>query len=103
MVYQNNEGFASVGIRNGKAVLRVKLKALEANLGEVAVKGNQAVIKVSSEDGMMYDFMVDGKSLGKLNTLLFSSEVAGGFTGVTLGMYAVGGTAQFEYFDYKED
>ena len=103
VVYQNNEGFASVGIRNGKAVLRVKLKALEANLGEVAVKGNQAVINVSSKDGMMYDFMVDGKPLGNLNTLLFSSEVAGGFTGVTLGMYAVGGTAQFEYFDYKED
>ena len=103
VVYQNNEGFASVGIRNGKAVLRVKLKALEANLGEVAVKGNQAVINVSSKDGMMYDFMVDGKPLGKLNTLLFSSEVAGGFTGVTLGMYAVDGTAQFDYFDYKED
>ena len=102
VVYQNEGGYASVGIVNGKAVLRVKLKAIEATLGEVAVKGNRAVLKISSKDGLMYDFMVDGKSLGNLNTLLFSSEVAGGFTGVTLGMYAVGGTARFDYFDYKE-
>ena len=102
-VFQNEGGYATVGIENGKAVLRVKLKEIDAVLGEATIKGNQAVLGIKSKDGLMYEFLADGKPLGNLNTLLFSSEVAGGFTGVTLGLYASGSTASFDYFDYKEE
>jgi len=37
---------------------------------------------------------VDGRYL--------STEVAGGFTGRVIGMYAVGGDAAFDWFEYEE-
>ena len=42
-----------------------------------------------------------------MNTRYLSSETAGGFTGIMLGLYAVSsspsskGYAEFEYFDYS--
>ena len=55
-----------------------------------------------SSDGNMYEFTIDGKPLGRLETSLLSSEVVGGFTGVVLGLFAEAGTASFDYFDYQE-
>ena len=41
-----------------------------------------------------------------MNCSLLSTEVVGGFTGVTLGMFAQGqkadGYATFDFFDYEE-
>lgn len=102
VAYQHNDGFAAVGISNGKAFLRVKLKTVDTILGEVPIKGKEAVLGISSDDGLIYNFSVNGKYLGNLSTALLSSEVVGGFTGVTLGLYAVGGSAAFDYFDYQE-
>ena len=51
-------------------------------------------------NGIYYD-------LGKMNTRYLSTETAGGFTGVVLGLYAVSVSkeskmcADFEYFKYK--
>ena len=43
------------------------------------------------------------KNVGQLSSTLLSTEVVGGFTGVTLGMYAQdNGYADFAYFDYVE-
>lgn len=45
--------------------------------------------------------------LGKMNTRYLSSETAGGFTGVVLGLYAVSASSQskayadFQYMKYK--
>ena len=61
--------------------------------------------------GLMYyfDYSTDGKNfkeLASMNCSLMSTEVAGGFTGVTLGMYVDGkensGSADFNYFHYDE-
>ena len=49
----------------------------------------------------------DFKELGRMNTRYISTETAGGFTGIMLGLYAVSGSqtskayADFEYFDYE--
>jgi len=40
-------------------------------------------------------------SMGSASTQPLSSEKTGGFTGVFVGMYAVGGTADFSWFDYE--
>ncbi|MBQ6253989.1 MAG: beta-propeller fold lactonase family protein [Bacteroidales bacterium] len=101
-VYQHGDGFISVGVSKGKASLRLKLKAVDTILGETSVKGPETIIRVESKDGNMYEFFADGKLLGEVNTSLMSSEVVGGFTGVVFGLYAAGGTAGFEYFDYQE-
>ena len=72
-------------------------------LGTVPVKkGKDAVLRIVSEDGNRYRLEVNGKEIGELETSLLSSEVAGGFTGVVLGLYAVEGRASFEYYDYQE-
>ena len=47
-------------------------------------------------------FLLDGKEIARLDTALLSTEVVGGFTGVTVGMYCSRGAAEFDYFDYTE-
>jgi hypothetical protein len=39
-------------------------------------------------------------SLGTLDGRYLSTEVAGGFTGRVIGMYAAEGTVEFDWFDY---
>ena len=102
VVYQNHNGFAAIRFSKGKAELHFKLKSIDTVLGELPVKGKEAVLGVVSSDGNMYEFTIDGKPLGRLETSLLSSEVVGGFTGVVLGLFAEAGTASFDYFDYQE-
>ena len=56
-------------------------------------------LRISYNDKMYkFEYSDDGtsyKSLGELNCSLLSSEVAGGFTGVVIGMYADGGNVDF--------
>jgi hypothetical protein len=39
--------------------------------------------------------------LAELDGRYLSTEVAGGFTGRVIGMYATAGTVQFDWFDYE--
>jgi hypothetical protein len=39
--------------------------------------------------------------LAELDGRYLSTEVAGGFTGRVIGMYAAAGTIQFDWFDYE--
>ena len=43
--------------------------------------------------------------IAKMNTRYLSTETAGGFTGIILGLYAVSASskaqADFDYFDYQ--
>ena len=69
---------------------------------QIRVKGNR--------DFYSFEYATNGKTfheLGRMNTRYLSSETAGGFTGIMLGLYAVSsspsskGYAEFEYFDYS--
>ena len=42
------------------------------------------------------------RTLARLDGRYLSTEVTGGFLGRVIGMYAVGGKAAFEWFDYGE-
>ena len=42
------------------------------------------------------------RTLARLDGRYLSTEVTGGFLGRMIGMYAVGGNAAFEWFDYGE-
>ena len=91
---------------------------MKLNIGDIKhvqstlpLSGNKARLIVRA-DNFGYKFFVgdNGKEtgLGYGSTKYLSSEVSGGFTGVVMGLYAVGNnTAEFEklnidYFENKE-
>ena len=60
-----------------------------------------------TSDGLRYWFYwspdgVEYEELGSVETSLVSTEVVGGFTGVTLGMYCTRGLAAFTRFDLRQ-
>lgn len=101
-VYQDSNGFATVALERGRAVLKLKLRSIDTVIGEIPFKGKEAVLGIYSKDGVRYEFTIDGKPLGVVDCQLLSTEVVGGFTGIVIGMYAVGGTAGFDYLTYDE-
>ncbi len=123
-VYQINDGHVDLLLTNRGVELRCKLKSIDYVVNHVdfdkkvvTKKSNEELdmrlvkLRVRSEGTMYYfDYALDGQDyqeLGSVNCSLMSTEVAGGFTGVTLGMTAEGsanttGAAVFQYFHYNE-
>lgn len=84
---------ALVQDENGKKVmLRVKVGDAQAVLQTVIVEEKEVQLEVEST-AAEYSFYCQAegerKYLGKARTKYLSSEVAGGFTGVVMGMYAI--------------
>ncbi|MGN0700634.1 MAG: glycoside hydrolase family 43 protein [Oscillospiraceae bacterium] len=84
--------------------------AEKLNIGDIKHIGNTAplsccevVLKIRM-DNYNYSFFAEDENgeipLGCAQTKYLTSEVSGGFTGVVLGLYAVGGTAEFTDFCY---
>lgn len=93
--------------RNGvrMAVLRLKVGDVQAVTGQAVLPQDQTsvVLQVESEPEW-YHFSIldrDGNrvSLGKARTKYLSSEVAGGFTGVVMGLYAIDENGSWAHFD----
>lgn len=106
-VYQIFCGYATLSLRrNGllaEAVVRYQVKNLEKEEKQLlALATPSARLEVVAKDGQ-YAFLVDGREISRLDYTLLSTEVAGGFTGVTVGPYCLNGKAQFEDFIYEED
>jgi hypothetical protein len=60
---------------------------------------------VHAPDIVCLGFDDDGGStntLARLDGRYLSTEVTGGFLGRMIGMYAVGGEAAFEWFEYED-
>lgn len=123
-VYQIHDGHLDFVVTNNRVAVRCKLKSIDytvksvpldklvrINDGKGKLKMRNVKLRVRS-DGVMYyfDYALAGddfKELCSVNCSLMSTEVAGGFTGVTLGMMAEGKNAQsgagvFQYFHYEE-
>lgn len=91
--------------------LRYKLGEITHYAKEVYLPGGDEVeLMVRSDINYYYfGYKVNGTyhELGKMNTRYLSTETAGGFTGVVLGLYASSASkdskayADFEYFKYK--
>lgn len=107
-VYQSNDCHADLFFENNEVVLRLRLKSVESILGRVPWEGRHTKVRfeVTSDGNRYYFFAGEGSGrteVGGLETSLLSTEVGGGFTGVTLGMFAEGGGwAAFERF-FVED
>lgn len=101
---QNDDNTQSV-------VLRYKLGEME-HIEKVVSLTKKADIELNIKSDFSYyyfGYTVDGvyHEIGKMNTRYLSSETAGGFTGVIIGLYAVSASeksnafADFKYLKYK--
>jgi beta-xylosidase len=78
----------------GPVVLRIETLASEPGLAGPRKEPDMVSLGVEDPDGA---FTV----LAELDGRYLSTEVAGGFTGRVIGMYAVAGTVRFDWFDYE--
>lgn len=110
-VYMEYHSHYDLFIRQNKnksrsVVLRYKLGELEHIEKEVPLTGENSIeLKITSDINFYYfGYTENGiyHELGKMNTRYLSSETAGGFTGVVLGLYCVSATSQSEaYADFQ--
>lgn len=110
-VYQINDGHIDICVsgseQHRKVTVQARLKSMESQ-NSVYVSGSRIRLRVSS-DGLTYRFECsdDGgktwKKIAEHNCMLVSTEVAGGFTGVTIGMFCEGdnASADFSMFRYR--
>ena len=116
-VYMENNAHADIFLRQEKSkkkqsiVVEYTLYGLKHKACEVEVNKGPTQLRVDGSKTEYKFFYRDAKGkwveAGTLDTRLLSTETAGGFTGITLGMYAVsprgGGfsCADFKYFRYR--
>ena len=84
---------ASHAVEGGPVVLRVQT---EATQGWRDPRMEPDVVRFGVEDAVA-GFV----ALAELDGRYLSTEVAGGFTGRVIGMYAATGTVHFDWFDYE--
>ena len=110
-VYQINDGHLDFFVSQKQVALRCKLKSIDYVVKSVPrLRKGSVKLRIRSNGEMyFFDYSLDGKKfheLASMNCSLMSTEVAGGFTGVVLGMFAEGkeksGNADFGYFHYDE-
>lgn len=102
-VYMSELEHYDLSVRRGKdgfeAVLRLNIGGIRHEQGVVQLSSGRARLLIRSDSETYHFFMNDGSEehcLGHGMSKYLSSEVSGGFTGVMLGLYAVGdGSAEF--------
>jgi xylan 1,4-beta-xylosidase len=85
---------ASRSLEAPPAVLRIEARAAPPGLDHHRTGPDTLQLGVEEPDGT---FSV----LAELDGRYLSTEVAGGFTGRVIGMYAASGTIRFDWFDYE--
>ena len=106
-VYQIFSGYATLGLRRTdlrmEAVLHCQVRGLDKeSVLALPTYERSAQLEIRAR-GDRYHFFVNGRELGSLESPLLSTEVVGGFTGITLGPYCVSGDALFNAIDYEEN
>lgn len=98
----------SVQNRDGRSmlVLTYILGAIRHIEKEIPLTGKKLCLRVEGEnDYYNFSYSDDAKTyhpLGKADTRFLSSETAGGFTGIYLGLFAqLQAVADFDWFEYK--
>jgi beta-xylosidase len=100
-----------VAVEGDRVVARGRIGGLDGVLGSAPRLQGPVVLSVETgpdihgPDAVSLGFIDDlgaHHTLARLDGRYLSSEVTGGFLGRLIGMYAVGGDAAFEWFDYDE-
>ena len=92
-------------------ILRYNLSELSHTEKEIILPKGDVQLRIKGDKNFyLFEYATNGKTfhqLGRMNTRYLSTETAGGFTGIMLGLYSVSaspsskGYADFEYFDYS--
>jgi len=77
-----------------QAVLRIEAHAAPPGMTHPRKEPDVLRLGVEEPDGTF-------RVLAELDGRYLSTEVAGGFTGRVIGMYAAAGTVRFDWFDYE--
>ena len=110
-VYMDETSHYEVAVQGDQVVARARLGTIVHVLGASVRPDGPVVLRVETRlDPHGPDVVVLGfesgagafQELGSLDGRYLSTEVIGGFTGRVIGMYAVGGDAAFDWFDYSE-
>lgn len=105
-LYQIFCGFATLSVRRTgakvEAVVRFKVRSIDKEEAVIPLPTAEATLEIR-EAGEMYSFLVNGQSIASLESPLLSSEVVGGFTGVTWGPYCKEGVACFGPLEYEHN
>lgn len=92
--------------------LRVNVGSLKYIVAEQRVNNNRVLFQIKGTPSQYYFLYADSdthiyKELGRLDTRYLSTEVAGGFTGVMIGLYTTSNgkpskaKAYYDWFDYE--
>jgi xylan 1,4-beta-xylosidase len=98
-----------VAVMGDRVVAQARIGPTRAVLGEAPRPSGDVVLVIETRDDMLGPDLVclgvedgDGtRFLAHLDGRYLSTEVAGGFIGRVLGVYAVDGDAAFDWFDYQ--
>ena len=85
-----------------QAVVRIRLHSLLHEEAVVTLPSPNALLQVQAH-AEQYIFLLNGREIARVDAKLLSTEMAGGFTGVTVGPYCRLGKAAFQGFDYEEE
>lgn len=102
---------AEVAIVGTEIVVKVRASTLQTVIGTSPTSGGRVVLRVETRDAPLGpDLLAFGyedaagvfQVVGEVDGRFLSTEVALGFTGRVIGMFAVGGDAAFDWFEYDE-
>jgi xylan 1,4-beta-xylosidase len=110
-VFLDTAAHYDVAVQGDRIVARARVGGLHGVLGSAARPRGPVVLTIETgpdihgPDAVSLGFTDEAGAVHTLATLdgrYLSSEVTGGFLGRLVGMYAVGGDAAFEWFEYQE-
>jgi xylan 1,4-beta-xylosidase len=110
-LWLDEQAHYDVVVRGDRIVARARVGPLDAVVGEAPLPRDPVVLTIESgphvhgPDTVSLGYLDDAgtaHSLAELDGRYLSSEVTGGFLGRMIGMYAVGGDAAVDWFDYEE-
>jgi alpha-N-arabinofuranosidase len=105
-VFQNQDHHATLARTLGEVVLTVREAGASTRVAAAPVTAHEVVLAVEADESG-YTFRLDGTDLATIERSFFSTERAGGFVGVYLGIYATSnghasrGRAHVDGFSYR--
>jgi len=115
-MWMDHRSHYDVAVADGRVIVRARIGPLVQEVASSAApRGDDGIVLAvhvdDDETGQDPDIVTLGFHdergtfipLASLPGRYLSTEVAAGFTGRVIGMFAVGGTAAFDWFDYEPD
>jgi beta-xylosidase len=108
-IYMDERSHYEIAVAGDRIIARARIGPISSILGEAALSTEVRLVIETRPENMGGDLVRlgfagdDGEMtvLAELDGRYLSTEVASGFVGRTIGMYAIGGSAAFDWFSYE--